>query len=72
MIRLPTSGVDDPRYESNWGWVPGLGHSVVAFGSLPNGDVIIGDPSIGREFFASQGMQVLWHGEGICMQKQSQ
>jgi hypothetical protein len=30
MVKLPRSGVEDPRYANQWGWIPGMGHSVVA------------------------------------------
>ena len=69
MVRLPRSGVDDPRYENNWGWIPGLGHSVVALGRTSKGGIVIGDPSIGRELWTDRDMQVLWHGEGIRLRK---
>ena len=64
-VELPESGVEDPRYVEEWGWVPGLGHSVVALGQTDQGEVIIGDPSIGFEAWTEKDLRVLWHGGGI-------
>ncbi|QDV15169.1 hypothetical protein CA51_50810 [Rosistilla oblonga] len=72
MVRLPKTGVEDPRYEHNWGWIPGLGHSVVCFGRLPNGNFIVGDPSIGREQWTTEDMKILWHGDGIRLHKRGE
>jgi hypothetical protein len=57
----------DPRYESEWGWTPGLRHAVVFFGSLPNGKIDIGDPSTGREAWDRKALDVLWDGEGLYL-----
>ena len=63
-VRLPF-GVDDPRYANEWGWIPGMGHSVVALGRGPEGTVIIGDPSVGLEAWTVDDLQILWHGVGM-------
>lgn len=72
LVRLPKTGVDDPRYEQHWGWIPGLGHSVVALGLRSNGNLLIGDPSIGREQWTRKDMETLWHGDGIRLHKRQQ
>lgn len=69
MVELPEYGVKDPRYQRDWGWIPGLGHSVVAFGRLPGGYLLVGDPSIGMEQWRETDLQVLWHGDGIRLRK---
>lgn len=63
-VELPY-GVDDRRYVDQWGWIPGMGHSVVALERLPNGDLLIGDPSVGLERWSEKDMQILWHGVGM-------
>lgn len=55
----------DPRYQSQWGWTPGLRHAVVLFRFLPNNKIEMGDPSVGREQWNTESLSVLWHGEGI-------
>lgn len=55
----------DPRYENEWGWIPGRRHTVVLFGFLPDGSLDIGDPSVGREKWNAESLEVLWNGEGF-------
>ncbi len=64
MVELPY-GVEDRRYADQWGWIPGMGHSVVAFGRTRDGRVVIGDPSVGLEVWSEEDLKVLWHGSGI-------
>lgn len=55
----------DPRYERDWGWTPGLRHAVVLFRFLPDGKLEMGDPSVGREKWNVESLDILWNGEGI-------
>jgi hypothetical protein len=54
----------DPRYESSWGWLPGVPHTVVLLGFAGPNYVLIGDPATGRESWSVQDLEVLWHGVG--------
>ncbi|MGB7327306.1 MAG: peptidase C39 [Rubripirellula sp.] len=63
-VELPY-GVADRRYVEQWGWIPGMGHSVVALGRGPSGGVLIGDPSVGLEEWTEADLEVLWHGVGL-------
>ncbi len=63
-VKLPF-GVDDRRYADQWGWIPGMGHSVVAMGQTSDGRVIVGDPSVGLEAWSEADLRVLWHGDGL-------
>jgi hypothetical protein len=63
-VRLP-HGVDDRRYADQWGWMPGMGHSVVALDRTSDGGIIIGDPSVGLERWTEADLKVLWHGNGL-------
>lgn len=64
-VELPY-GTEDTRYANEWGWIPGMGHSVVALGKTPDGNgLLIGDPSVGLEAWSIDDMRVLWHGDGI-------
>ncbi len=63
-VELPF-GAEDRRYADQWGWIPGMGHSVVALGRTEDGGVVIGDPSVGLERWFEADLQVLWHGDGI-------
>ncbi|WP_404308432.1 cysteine peptidase family C39 domain-containing protein [Neorhodopirellula lusitana] len=67
-VELPY-GVDDRRYADQWGWIPGMGHSVVALGRTDDGGVIIGDPSTGLERWSEADLKVLWHGNGMRLSR---
>lgn len=61
---IPAPGVD-PRFERDWGWVPGVSHAVVLFGRRADGLYDVGDPSVGRERWDKRALDTLWHGEAI-------
>ncbi len=63
-VQLPF-GVEDRRYVEQWGWIPGMGHSVVALGRSPRGGVVIGDPAVGLEEWTKADLEILWHGAGL-------
>jgi hypothetical protein len=55
----------DPRYARNWGWTPGLRHVVVLFGFEKGGRIEVGDPSVGRERWRTEALDVLWDGQAL-------
>jgi len=55
----------DPRYYQEWGWVPGVAHTVVLFGFRDNDKIEVGDPAAGREHWHAKSLEVLWDGRGI-------
>lgn len=63
-VELPY-GAADPRYEQQWGWIPGMGHSVVALGTTADGRFAIGDPAVGLEWWSYDDLQLLWQGNGL-------
>jgi hypothetical protein len=65
LVYLDPKDHVDPRYEKEWGWTPGLGHAVTVFGRVGEDRLDVGDPSIGREEWSLDDLQVLWHGEGL-------
>lgn len=67
-VKLPY-GTEDPRYADEWGWVPGLGHSVVVVGQKADGTIVVADPSIGLDTWSRRDMEILWHGEGMRLKK---
>jgi hypothetical protein len=64
LDRFPLRPID-PRYEEDWGWVPGLRHAVVLFRFRPEGRIEMGDPAEGREIWNVKALDDLWRGEGI-------
>jgi len=64
-VRLDKGATTDPRYTRDWGWTVGRGHAVVFYRFLDNGLIEMGDPSIGREKWHEDSLDVLWHGTGL-------
>lgn len=63
-VSLPF-GVDDRRFVDQWGWIPGMGHSVVVLGRTNDGDFIVGDPAVGLEIWSKTDLDLLWQGVGM-------
>lgn len=70
-VGLPRGGVEDLRYERDWGWARGQRHAVVLFRFLPDGLVEMGDPSVGRERWNEGGVATLWRGSALCLRPRS-
>src|SRR5262249_9190240 len=66
-VGLPDDAPAYRIYQYDWGWVPGVSHSVVLFRFLPRQQVRVGDPSLdeGQENWSRNDLQVLWRGRGI-------
>ncbi len=70
VVGFPRFGVDaspelERRYTEQYGWPRGFRHCVVLFGPTEDGMVDIGDPSVGRERWAKQDLEILWRGEAV-------
>ena len=63
-VRLPF-GVEDRRFVEQWGWIPGMGHSIVVLGRTGNGAFVIGDPAAGLEIWSEPDLDLLWQGVGM-------
>src|SRR5262245_30584462 len=63
-VRLPF-GVDDRRFENEWGWIPGMGHSVVILHRSSSGDLVVADPATGLELWPPSKLETLWQGNGL-------
>ena len=71
FLHLRQSVADrEPRYEAEWGWTVGFSHAVVIFGFTPEGQPIIGDPSVGREFWNLEGLTELWTGTTVWLEQE--
>lgn len=67
----PEVAAKEPRYEKQWGWAIGQSHAVVLLGFSPEGEPIIGDPSVGKEVWSIKGLEELWTGTTVWLDKQS-
>lgn len=63
-VRLPF-GVEDRRFVEQWGWIPGMGHSIVVLGRTDDGRFMIGDPAAGLEIWSEADLDLLWQGVGM-------
>ncbi len=63
-VSLPF-GVEDRRFVEQWGWIPGMGHSVVVLGRTNDGRFIVGDPAVGLELWSQADLDLLWQGVGM-------
>jgi hypothetical protein len=59
----------DPRYQAEWGWTPGVSHSVILFRFVDDSHIEIGDPDVGWEVWSVDSLRVLWHGDGILLRR---
>lgn len=66
-VGLTRNSTFDPVYQKEWGWVPGVSHSVVLFRFFGDQQVRIGDPSVeeGQENWTCKDLGVLWQGYGL-------
>ncbi|MDQ7824882.1 MAG: hypothetical protein RDV48_18935 [Candidatus Eremiobacteraeota bacterium] len=55
----------DPLYSREWGWTPGLQHSVVLFGFFGENRIEVGDPSYGMEQWSDEALDTLWDGVAL-------
>lgn len=69
LVKLELGAEVDPRYERDWGWIPGLGHAVVYYSRAGADRIMIGDPSVGREKWTIDDLRVLWQGEGLRIRR---
>lgn len=69
-VGLPPNADVDPIYEEQWGWTPGHRHAVVMYGFAENGRIDIGDPSIGREQWTVDDLEVLFRGSAFYLSEE--
>ncbi|MDB5321843.1 MAG: hypothetical protein JWN40_3474 [Phycisphaerales bacterium] len=70
FVRLDAQPGVDPRYQTKWGWKPGVPHVVVMYRRRPDGRFVMGDPAVGPELWDQKAIETLWHGEGIRLVKE--
>lgn len=66
-VGLPKEAGVPSAYQKDWGWIPGVSHSVVLFKFWTIEMANIGDPSVsdGRENWTENDLRILWQGRGI-------
>lgn len=59
---------ESAHFEKEYGWPPGLKHTVVVF-DFPGNEVEVGDPAAGRQQWSVNNLEKLWYGEGLRLIK---
>lgn len=58
-----------PRaYTENWGWIPGVRHSVMLRTITPRGRLSIADPAVGSEYWTEADLKTLFRGRFLCLE----
>ncbi len=68
LIEMRLDDASDPRFEEEWGWIPGVPHVVVLFG-WDGEKPLIGDPATGLEHWDREGFDQLWTGRGLRLRR---
>ena len=55
----------DPRYVTEWGWIPGVMHGVCYLRPEEYGDYLMADPEVGLDYWSREDLETLWTGLGI-------
>jgi len=63
-LRLDERAGLDPRYQRQWGWIPGQPHTVVLL-AIEGEKIRIAEPAAGPETWNIQSLHDLWTGEGV-------
>lgn len=66
-VRIDPGQHVDPKYERDWGWVPGVSHSIVLLRFRDDGKIDIIDPSVGLEQWDANALRDLWKGKGFYL-----
>jgi len=68
-VRL-TPEVDrrDRRYSAEWGWMVGVGHTIIVYAFPDDRFVEVGDPSFGRERWGIEALRDLYVGRFITLE----
>lgn len=73
MVGIPTAESAPPIYSHQYGWIPGVFHSVLFIKFLPDGGVHMGEPtpSIVEENWSETDLQILYRGRGVRLVKRN-
>ena len=52
-------------YREEYGWIPGMPHSVVVLGRWHDGTYVVHDPVAGREYWDEEELRDLWTGSAV-------
>jgi predicted double-glycine peptidase len=64
-LKLKEGDINSGRYSGQWGWRPGIPHTVVLLGHADNGKLLVADPATGMDVWDYQILDVLWDKVGF-------
>lgn len=64
-VGLKSSTAAPARYASHEGWVPGRAHAVVLLRFDESGRALIAEPSAGKQWWSTEDLEWLWHGQAM-------
>jgi hypothetical protein len=67
LVNMKLKDVDNNsgRYYGQWGWKPGVPHTVVLLGRADDGKLLVADPATGMDIWDYQILDVLWDKVGF-------
>jgi hypothetical protein len=68
-VGIPKSGHAPAIYSEEWGWTPGLMHSVLLYELVGDDRITVADPSIGDEQWSNEDLRILWRGPALYLVK---
>lgn len=68
-VGIPKGELVPPIYTEQYGWTPGVLHSVLFFGFREQGLVSMGEPTpgVGKENWSEEDLRILWRGRGMTL-----
>jgi len=73
MVGIPSADSAPPVYSHQYGWIPGVFHSVLFFQFLPCGQIQMGEPTPGivEENWSETDLRILYRGRGVRLVKRN-
>jgi len=73
MVGIPTAESAPPIYSRQYGWIPGVFHSVLFFRFLPGGNIHMGEPTptIVEENWSEEDLRILYRRRGVRLVKRA-
>lgn len=71
MVGIPSADSAPPLYSHQYGWIPGVFHSVLFFEFLPGDAIHMGEPTptIVEETWSDEDLRILYRGRGVRLVK---
>ncbi len=68
-MKLKDDNYLSDKYSGQWGWKPGVPHTVVLVGQAADGKLLVADPATGMDIWEYKALDVLWDGTGFILER---